>query len=353
MISLDLLRVVIVVEGTTILTILTFYLLRGFRNTRYKKTTGPMLAEIRREVMRVLITPAGIRDLVRKLKRLPVRLQTRVFLSLAPSLGGTQRNALVGLASEIGLVAHAAKSCHNRRWYRRLEGARLLTALGSDAQRMVELMDDPHPLVRSQAAEWAQEHSDDGLIKKLLLMLHDPVMICRYTARESLLGIGQDTVEPFVSYLSTVVDDDVPKEAIEVLIGLASPGLLLHTVRFARHDKAAFRALAAQALGAIGAQSGIEVLIGLLDDEDPAARSEAARALGVLSHWLAGPRLAKLVSDRTFEVRREAALALKSMGATGEVLLRKLTREDDRYAAAMAKHVLESPGTVPAGRLLA
>jgi HEAT repeats len=352
-ISLELLRVVIIVEGLALGTVVTFYLLRGFRNSRYRTTTAPMLAEIRREVMRVLITPTGIRDLVWKLKKLPPRLQTRVFLSLAPSLAGTQRNELVGLASEIGLVARAADSCHSRRWFRRLEGARLLTALGSDAQVMVELFDDSYPLVRSQAAEWAQEHADENLVKRLLKMLRDPVLICRYTARESLLGIGDETVGPFIEYLNAQEDEGIPKEAIEVVIGLASARLLVPTLRFATHSDPAIRALTARALGAIGAESGIQILIGLLDDEDPGTRSEAARALGLLAHWPAGPRLAKLLSDRVFEVRREAGMALKSMGATGEVLLRKITRGDDRFASAMAKHVLETPGAVPAGRLLA
>jgi HEAT repeat protein len=353
MISLAFLRVAIIVEGSAIILVIAFYLLRGFRNNRYRETTGPMLAALRRDVMRVLITPAGIRDLIWKLKKIPVKMQARVFLSLSPSLAGAQRQELVGIAGEIGLVEHAAHSCHSRRWYRRLEGARLLTALGSDAAVMVGLLSDTHPMVRSQAAEWAQEHKDPELIAQLLLMLRDPVAICRYTARESLLGIGADTVDAFITFMDDLSDDDVPREALEVVIGLASPRLLDSTIRFTSHENPLIRSLAARAFGAMGTDAGVAVLIGLLDDPDPGTRSEAARALGLLGHWPAGPRLASLLSDRTFEVRREAARALKSMGAPGEVLLRKITRGDDRYASAMAKHVLETPGAVPAGRLLA
>jgi len=52
-----------------------------------------------------------------------------------------------------------------------------------------------------------------------------------------------------------------------------------------------------------------------------------------------------LLRDQAWVVRREAALALRAMGAPGTLLLRRALTSDDRFAADMAKQVLGLPGT--------
>ena len=352
-IPLDALRWAILVEAVLLLGLLAFYLVYGHLNNRYRRITRPRVEELRQATMRVLIDPEGMGDLIERLKRAPRRIQVHVFLSLAPSLAGQQRNALVGVAHEIGLISYAAAKCQAIPWWERLEGARLLTALGSNAQVMVELLDDPYPLVRAQAAEWAAEHPDEHLIDKLIEMLHDPEQICRFSARESILEIGEPTVHPFLRHIVTVHQENVSAEEVEVIVGLASPVFLPVALRFADHENPRIRGLACQALGAIGVSEGIDTLVERLDDPDVPARTEAARALGTLGHWPAGPKVARLMQDSSFEVRRASGMALKAMGAPGEVLLRRVTHGDDRYAAAMARHVLDTPGAIPAGRRLA
>jgi len=131
--SLDGLRGALIVEGVLLVGLLGFYLIYGHLNNRYRRITRPRVEELRQQTMRMLIDPAGMIELIERLQRAPRRIQVHVFLSLAPSLAGKQRNALVGVAHEIGLVSYAAAKCHAIPWWERLEGARLLTALGSNA----------------------------------------------------------------------------------------------------------------------------------------------------------------------------------------------------------------------------
>ena len=65
--------------------------------------------------------------------------------------------------------------------------------------------------------------------------------------------------------------------------------------------------------------------------------------LGRIGHWPAAPALAKRLQDPAWLVRRNAALALRSLGAPGELLLGRALREDDRFARDIARQTLDLP----------
>jgi hypothetical protein len=103
-------------------------------------------------------------------------------------------------------------------------------------------------------------------------------------------------------------------------------------------------------LCALGGPEAVAALTAQLADTAPDARAAAARALGALGHWPAAPRVASLLGDRGWSVRREAGLALRALGAPGELLLRRAVAGEDRFGADMARLLLELP-PAPGGAL--
>jgi hypothetical protein len=66
-----------------------------------------------------------------------------------------------------------------------------------------------------------------------------------------------------------------------------------------------------------------------------------ARALGRIEHWPSAPRLGALLSDGVWEVRSAAGLALRALGAPGELVLRRVAREGDGVARDVALQALD------------
>jgi DNA ligase (NAD+) len=81
----------------------------------------------------------------------------------------------------------------------------------------------------------------------------------------------------------------------------------------------------------------------MLGDEAPPVRAAAAHALGHLGHWPAAARLGECLRDPDWEVRRQGALALRSLGPVGEILLRRSLHDDDPFARDIATLALDLP----------
>jgi HEAT repeat protein len=96
-------------------------------------------------------------------------------------------------------------------------------------------------------------------------------------------------------------------------------------------------------LGAVGGDENASAVVRRLADPAAEVRAAAAVAIGRLGHWPAAPELAARLSDESWLVRRNAALALRSLGPTGELLLGRALREDDRFARDIARQTLDLP----------
>jgi HEAT repeat protein len=156
------------------------------------------------------------------LRVLPQRLQVRLFVELLPSMAGTQRQRLAAIAHEIGLVAAAERMCYSRRWWKRLRGVRLLTAVGGGRQVVPDLFHDRHPAVRAEAAEWAGQHPDPQIVARLVKLLETPEAVGSWVLRDSLLRIGTPVIPVLAEYLETHSGAQA-EPALEVAAGLAEP----------------------------------------------------------------------------------------------------------------------------------
>jgi hypothetical protein len=297
-----------------------------------------------RAALRTLLdAPLPARADLDALRALRTRLLVRLVVELGPSLSGERRTRLVGVARELGLLATAERSCRSRFWWRRLRGVRLLSAIGAGEDAVPPLLDDPHPLVRADAAEWAGAHPGPELAGLLLQRLADPSGLARFSVQDSLIRMGPAASEPLRRFLETGSGPGLAP-ALQVAAGVADARFLPAARWRCTHGHPAVRARAAELVGAAGGAVGVDALTRLLDDPEAAVRVAAVRSLGAMGHWPAGPAVARLLRDPAWEVRRAAGLALRGLGGPGQLLLRRALADADPFAADMARQVLDLPG---------
>jgi len=280
-----------------------------------------------------------------ELQRLPVRLQVALVVELLGPLGRAERARVAAVADCAGLVGWAERGCASTRWWRRMHGARLLGLLGWESDAVPSLLRDDSADVRAEAAAWAAGSQRPDVMERLLDMLGDPVSLCRFTVKDSLLRMGRPVVAPLARRLGTL-DGLALREALTVAAHMAEPRLLEPALTVFDHSDAAARALAVDVVGRTGGAVAVERVSALLEDPDPAVRAAAARALGHMRHWRAASQLAALLRDPAWDVRRSAGVALHALGAPGVLYLRRALTDADHFAADMARQLLEIPPAV-------
>lgn len=342
--DLELLRIALGVIGGAAAAALAAIFGHGLWMRRYERRAAPRLERGRIALAAIGVRPRVDRADVALLQALPPRLQVRLFAELAPSLGGGQRRHLSALAAEVGLTARAERLCASPRWWRRLRGVRLLTALGGGESVVPALFADPHPAVRAEAAEWAGQHPAPQVVAQLVALLARPGAVGSWVVRDSLLRIGPAVVDPLARYLETH-SGRLALPALEVAAGLADARFATAARRLCGDGYAPARARAAVLAGAIGGAELVEALEGLLGDPDAAVRAAAAAAMGRLGHWPAAARLAGMLRDPAWGVRSQSALAMRRLGSPGVLLLRRALTDHDRFAADIARQVLDMPET--------
>ncbi|HSU17340.1 HEAT repeat domain-containing protein [Longimicrobium sp.] len=342
--SIRLLDLALVVIGVAWIASLVTIFGHGVAMALHERRSAPLMERGRMALAGVAVQPRVDRADEAFLRALPLRLQIRLFTELAPSIGGAQRRHLSALAREVGLVEGAERLCKSRKWWKRLRGIRLLTALGGGEDVVPPLFRDPHPAVRAEAAEWAGQNPTPGVIRRLILLLEYPEAVGSWVLRDSLIRIGPPAIDPLAAYLETHGGEQA-EAALEVATGLADPRFAAAAERLCGDADPVCRARAVALAGAIGGDALVRRAVGLLDDAEPSVRAAAAAALGRLGHWPAAARLARMLRDPAWVVRSQSALAMRRLGSPGQLLLRRALDDRDRFAADIARQVLDMPET--------
>jgi HEAT repeat protein len=268
------------------------------------------------------------------------RLQSRLLAEMAPSVVGTARRRIEGLAASLGLTARAVALTHRRRWWHRLAGAHLLTMYGSDVGPLYRLLDDPHPAVRAQAAEWAGDRGSQGLAQHLVMLLTDPAPLARVTAKDGLLRVGAFATDAIAARLAAGPGPGID-DVLDVAARRPDSRYIGDAAMLSTAPEPSTRAKAAALLGAVGGVVPTDALERLLTDEAAEVRRAAALSLARLGHWPAAVTVAPLLRDQEWDVRHAAAEALVSFGPPGLLLLRRFLHDDDAFARDMAQQALE------------
>lgn len=341
MTSESLLRFIVLAQAAVLVGVGLAYFGHGILVDRRRTRDARAVGRARPPLMRAIEDGTGAHDAaaVAALRAVPRRVQVDVLDDLMARLSGDDFEHLASLAARLGILERAVRSSRSRLWWNRRRAARLLAQLGDEPDVLRRLLADPVPVVRAEAAEWAGRAGPE-LVTAAVALLDDPNGWCRFAAQEALVRSGAAAVAPLVAYLGA-------HRGVELLpaleVAAAVPDLRFGAaVAGACHDPdPVVRARGAEVLGSIGGETSTAVLILMLDDESAAARAAAASGLGRLRHWPAASSLVGSLRDPVFEVRRQAGLALLEMGPPGVLLLRRMRSDDDRYAAEMARQVLE------------
>jgi HEAT repeat protein len=295
-------------------------------------------------VARALAGDAGAqRDALVALQRLAHRERLEViadFAAVTTAAGGPVMRTLTEAA---GIVGEATERARSRHWARRLVGARALTAAGAGPEVMRELLDDPHPAVRAQAAEWAAAHPDDDTIRRLVLQLADGSTGPRFCAQDAVIRLGGRAAGEVARELNRPGErrDDADVALLDVAAAIGDPTTCAAARRFLHASDSRVRAAACRALARGSSTATIDELVPALDDPDADVRAAAARALGLAGHWPAAPLLADALRDQAWDVRRAAGLALRELAAPGLVCLQRALGDPDPFARDMACSMLE------------
>lgn len=298
--------------------------------------------EARAALIRALETGQVPGDVLAVVHALPRRIQLTLFINLAEHFSGTQLKALTNIARRGGIVQHGEKLCRSRRWSRRIRGIRFLTALGEGDDIIPSLFHDPSAIVRSEVAHWAADHPRAVIIDHILRTLTDADGFCRFAAHNALHRMGAAAVEPLERYLASQTGTALER-GLAVAASLGHEAFADLAGKLVAHSNPTIRKLALDILAKSGSLQSAPLVIDRLNDPASPVRQAALRTLGHLRCWQAAPAMGRLLEDPFWAVRQEAGTALRSLGAPGILMLRRELSHSDRFAADMARHMLDLP----------
>ena len=198
------------------------------------------------------------------------------------------------------------------------------------------------PEVRKSAAEALGLLGDPVAIEPLVLAaIHDKKSDVRRAAAEALVRIDQAEARDLLLEALTDEAINVRRAAAETLGWLGDRTAVTPLVGVTLYDGSrTVRLAAADALNTLDPAGAMEMLEGVLDDEDPDTRLAAAEALGFLGNRTAIRRLAHVAMyDDSQAVRQAAIQSLNRLDRDGalELLLDELAADDPDVRAAAAE----------------
>jgi HEAT repeat protein len=265
------------------------------------------------------------------------------YLSL---LRGTERDRLVRLAKETGLVRAYFDRLRSRGRWRKARAAENLGYFGGPeaAAPLANLLAHRDETLRAVAARALAHIGTPEAAGALAQMLNDPSELTRLRMAENLERIGTLAV----GSLSETLERGNPPA--RVLAARVLGNLRVHDARPALREtmrEGAFpdlRAQAALALGKIGDPDDIPALLEAAEDGAWPVRAQVASALGAIGDVSTIPTLQKLTVDTEWWVRLNASRALANMGPAGEKALARLLEGEDSYTRDRAAATLEERG---------
>lgn len=209
--------------------------------------------------------------------------------------------------------------------------------------RLIAQLRHDDPNVRLRAVETAREHLALAVAGPMMGCLHDPDMRVRRAAATALGDLGNEMSADWLVIAACHADSILHNNAIRSLHRLGDArvrGLLPYIENDLRHSDPHIRQLGAQTMGILGLDNSVDILTGMLKDNNQDVRIAAATALGQIGDPIAVDPLIRSANDPNYRIR-VAVIEAISMIRTPRALftLLALLRDEEpevRYSAALA-----------------
>jgi len=315
---------------------------RGARRRRTKRSTS----KLENALDNSLITGEPHPDL-RDLDDRETDLLAILMVEYLSVLSGAERDRLVGLAAESGLVDRYFARLRSRNRWRKARAAENLGYFGGTGAigHLTPLLGHPDETVRAVAARALARIGTKEAAQALARTLNDPSELTRLRMAENLERIGTPAVAPLVETLEGDAAGQAKVLAARILGYLrAAEGRAALRAAMLEGGLTDLRAQATLALGKIGNPEDVPALQEAAGDEEWPVRAQAANALEMIGDVSTIPALQRLTVDREWWVRLNASRALANIGPEGERALARVLEGADRYARDRAIATLEERG---------
>ena len=317
--------------------------LRGLRGRRTKASTDKLESALDNS----LITGETHPDLLHLNDR-EKDLLAILMVEYLSVLSGTEKDRLVRLAEESGLVRSYFARLNSRHRWRKARAAENLGYFGGPAAvaPLTPLLGHPDETVRAVAARALARIGTREAAESLAKTLNDPSELTRLRMAENLERIGTLAVGPLIETLEGGEAAGQARVLAARILGYlraaeARPALKRAMIEGQLTD---LRAQATLALGKIGNPEDVPALQEAAGDEEWPVRAQAANALEMIGDVSTIPALQDLTLDREWWVRLNASRALANIGPEGERALARVLEGADRYARDRAVATLEERG---------
>lgn len=324
---LTILLAVVAVEAIAIALLLLAQVRYAVAERRYGRRR-PLRRAARRAVVAAIASERATGAALAPLHRLRPSEQDDVLCGVASGVQSRQNPTLQHLASLLGTERRIERGLRSRRWGARLPALRRLTALGMPNPAARKLLADRNVRVRAAAADWAAVVAPgEATAEQLAHMLGESSDLVRHHTAAAIFGLGVAANKALRIALKSG-DQIQRRAAIELVAVMADPVLAADAWPLIDDPDPVVRAGAIRAAAPILQVGHADIVRGLLRHPDGVVRSAAAEASGrARLICLAGPIAERIDEDPDARVREAAIVALGSLGATGELLLRSAARQ--------------------------
>ena len=334
-----LVAVVAAVDGVLVLLIVALLIANRVRQNFRNELANVAATRVAEPMRRWLVGMASADDVALALRRIdPGTALDELLRVVASRVPSARLDELAAALHDEPWVQGVMQGERSRLWWRRLDAARILSAVGGaeDRDRLRGLLADRRPAVQSAATSALGRIADAGIISLVLDGIPRQSFVVRFYQINALRNLWYLTIPVLVERLRPSAPPRMLEAWINLAEAIADPACLASVLPLASHRDVEVRLAAARALKKYFHTDSVPALQKLMTDADWRVRGQAARGLGALSARDAIPQLAVALGDRIWWVRFRSGLALAQLGEPGRKALRDAREMDDRYGREMA-----------------
>jgi len=321
-----------------ILTIALLFVTR-MRRSRSRVRSSDAEAELAEPLQRIMLGDDGGEALAAALLKLQPAVAVRELLAIGGGrLSADQRRSVASQVRQSPWVRDAIAAGYSRKWWKRLEAARLLAMVCDDTYRelVARLVTDEHAAVATAATAAIPGCISAEFVWAIVDGLPRRPASVRLQQCNALRAHADIATDAAVSRLSGAATTAQLRAWIQLAEVLGTPAALEAVVPYASHPDVEIRTGAARALRNCFSAEAAAAVTRMLKDDDWRVRAAAARAVGALNANEAIPLLRDAMHDDSWWVRFRAGLALADLSDPGRSALKEVRESPDQFARDMA-----------------